>query len=88
VKGKNMDQTNNTVTSTSTTEVAAVSLNLADLKAFCQIVEVCTQRGAFRAEELAGVGALYDKTMAFLKQSGAKNEPETAAQPEAPAETN
>lgn len=60
---------------------APVSLNLADLRSFCQIVEVCTQRGAFRAEEMADVGALYNKTMAFLKQTGA-----LAATNEAPKE--
>jgi len=56
---------------TVSSETPAVSLNLVDLRSFCQIVEVCTTRGAFRAEELASVGALYEKTMAFLKQSGA-----------------
>lgn len=56
---------------TVSSETPAVSLNLVDLRSFCQIIEVCTTRGAFRADELASVGALYDKTMAFLKQSGA-----------------
>ena len=56
---------------TVSSETSAVSLNLVDLRSFCQIIEVCTTRGAFRADELASVGALYDKTMAFLKQSGA-----------------
>lgn len=80
-----MDQNNTgTVSSADTTE-AQVNLNLADLKAFCQIVEACTQRGAFRAEEMAAVGALYNKTMAFLKQSGVPSEPEA---PQEPVESN
>ena len=30
------------------------------------IVEVCSQRGAFRAEELTSVGAVYDKFKSFI----------------------
>jgi len=71
---------------TVSSETPAVSLNLVDLRSFCQIVEVCTTRGAFRAEELASVGALYEKTMAFLKQSGAVT-PAKEAEPVTEAES-
>ena len=32
-----------------------------DLQNIINIIEVCTKRGSFNAEELSGVGALYDK---------------------------
>ena len=76
-----MSQTESSQTVTSTDQ--QVSLSLADLQSFCQIVEVCSQRGAFKAEEMAGVGALYNKTIAFLKQSGALPE-QQPQQPEQP----
>ena len=36
-----------------------------------QIIEACTQRGAFRAEELSNVGAAYDRLKAFLAANNA-----------------
>jgi len=41
-----------------------ISLN--DLSTLKQIVDVATQRGAFRGGELSQVGAVYDKLTAFL----------------------
>jgi hypothetical protein len=32
-----------------------------DLQNIINIIDVCTKRGAFQAEELSGVGQLYDK---------------------------
>lgn len=32
-----------------------------DLTNMLSILEVCTKRGAFHAEELSGIGSLYDK---------------------------
>ena len=32
-----------------------------DLQNIVNIIEVCTKRGAFQAEEMTGVGQLYDK---------------------------
>jgi hypothetical protein len=46
-------------------EIPAVTLQ--DLMALKGIVEVAANRGTFRAEEMASVGALYDKLAAFLK---------------------
>jgi hypothetical protein len=47
------------------TDKPALTINdLANLRA---IIEVATQRGAFRAAELAGVGAIYDKLDSFIK---------------------
>ena len=40
------------------------NFNLADLTNLINIIEVCTQRGAFKAPELEGVGSLYNKLRA------------------------
>jgi len=49
------------------------SFGLADLVFTLQIIEACTQRGAFRAEELSNVGAAYDRLRAFLIANKAIN---------------
>ena len=46
-------------------------IGVQDIVALLNIVDVVTRRGAFRAEELSSVGAIYDKVAAFLKASGA-----------------
>ena len=47
------------------------SLNLQDLILVAQIIQVSSQRGAFKADELANVGALYNQLIAFLQSTGA-----------------
>jgi hypothetical protein len=42
------------------------NLSIADIGFLIQIIEVCSQRGAFRAEELASVGTVYNKVKAFV----------------------
>lgn len=49
----------------------APSLTLQDLLVVAQIIQVGSQRGAYRAEELADVGGVYNKIIAFLQASGA-----------------
>jgi hypothetical protein len=59
----------------------APSLTLQDLILVAQIIQLTSQRGAYRAEELANVGTLYNKLIAFLDSVGAITKPdETAAQ--------
>jgi hypothetical protein len=36
-----------------------------------QIIQLTSQRGAFKAEELESVGGLYNKLIAFLQSTGA-----------------
>jgi hypothetical protein len=36
-----------------------------------QIIQLTSQRGAFKAEELADVGGLYNKLVVFLQSTGA-----------------
>lgn len=42
------------------------SINLSDLGTLLQIVDLATQRGAFRGSELTQVGAVFDKLNVFL----------------------
>jgi hypothetical protein len=50
-----------------------VDLNISDLVALKSIVEVASQRGAFKAAELEAVGKTFNKLNAFL-ESVAKKE--------------
>lgn len=72
---------------------APESIGLQDLQLLAQIVDLASQRGAFRGNELTQVGGVFDKLTVFLqyvadKQAeaaeGAEGEAEAPA--EAPAE--
>jgi hypothetical protein len=70
----------NTQPEATPTETAPVeSLNLNDLVAMKSLIDVVTPRGAFRAEEMSGVGRLYDKLTAFLAE--AQRQAQAQAQP-------
>ena len=56
-----------------TGEQPAADLNISDLLALRSIVEVASQRGAFKAAELEAVGKTFNKLNAFL-ESVAKKE--------------
>jgi hypothetical protein len=60
-------------------EKKAASINLTDLENVLVLIDLATQRGALRANELAGVGALYEKIASFVKDSKAQL-PATPAQ--------
>lgn len=57
--------------STASNQTAQPNLTLQDLILVAQIIQLSSQRGAFRAEELANVGGLYNKLIAFLQSAGA-----------------
>jgi len=42
------------------------ALSIGDLKNLSTIIDVASTRGAFKANEMAGVGVLYNKLQAFL----------------------
>jgi hypothetical protein len=46
---------------------AGPDLNITDLAALRSIVEVASQRGAFKAAELESVGKVYNKLNTFLE---------------------
>ena len=67
---------------------ADTSISLNDLQVLANIVDLASQRGAFRGNELTQVGAVFDKLNAFLAQVAAAQAANAEAQGEAetPAE--
>lgn len=53
---------------------ASTDLNISDLVALKNIVEVASQRGAFKAAELEAVGKTFNKLNTFLETVSAKKE--------------
>jgi len=50
-----------------TTAPAGVQLGVQDLQNAAQIIDIAMSRGAFRANEAAQVGVVYNKIEAFIK---------------------
>lgn len=50
---------------------AAPGLNVGDLKKMVQIIQTCSKRGAFNADELEIVGQTYSNLVKFLVSTGA-----------------
>ena len=67
------------------------SIGLNDLQLLAQIVDLATQRGAFRGNELSQVGCVYHKLSNFLgyvaEQQAQAQEADGEAPAEAPAES-
>jgi len=62
-------------------------ISLADFSAALQVIDVCTQRGAFRGEELSSVGQLRDRINTFVQHHApAKEEGEAEEATEEVAE--
>lgn len=67
-----------------------IQIGVADLEAVVQIIDACSQRGAFKGDELASVGSVRNRIDAFVKA----NKPAQPAdesnetQPELPLEDN
>ena len=59
------------VEETAQQETPVESISLQDLQVLSNIVDLATQRGAFRGNELTQVGAVYDKLSTFLQQVAA-----------------
>ena len=62
------------------------ALSIGDLKNLSTILDVASTRGAFKANEMAGVGFLYNKLQAFLAKVAPEQKPEGTAGASAPAE--
>lgn len=67
------------------TQQTAPQLQIADLLLTAQLIQLVTQRGAFKAEELEQVGGLYNRVVAFLQASGALTPVQAPADTTAPA---
>jgi hypothetical protein len=50
----------------------ADDLNISDLNAMKQIIDIASSRGAFKAGEMEAVGKIYNKLSNFLAQVTAK----------------
>lgn len=59
---------------------AQVQLQLSDLVLAAQVVQLASQRGAIKAEEMEAVGGLYNRLLTFLQASGALKPAEPATQ--------
>jgi len=65
---------------------SSTDLSIADLKNLATIIDVASTRGAFRANEMATVGAMYNKLQAFLARVAPEPKPEAkTAEAAAPA---
>lgn len=58
------------------TEQTETQLNVNDFITVVNVIDVCTERGAFKGNELLAVGTIREKFAAFVKA----NMPEEAAQ--------
>jgi hypothetical protein len=67
-------------------EVSAPSLGVNDLKLMANIIEVVSNRGAIKANEMQAVGVLYNNLMTFLVANGAVEVPQPEVEEEASAE--
>ena len=63
----------------------ATDLNIADLRNIALVIDVASTRGAFRANEMATVGLIYNKLQAFLAKVAPETKPEENKTAEAPA---
>lgn len=65
-------------------QVDSISLN--DLQVLANIVDLASQRGAFRGNELTQVGAVFDKLSTFLNQVAAAQAANAEQEGGAPAQ--
>jgi hypothetical protein len=69
-----MTEENKEVTQTpeESNQPATADLNISDLVALKSIIEVASQRGAFKAAELEAVGKTFNKLNSFLESVSKK----------------
>ncbi len=60
--------------STSQATTTTPSLNIGDLQSIIKIIDACSERGAFRGNEMASVGAVRDRIAAFAEANAPKPE--------------
>ena len=66
-----MSEEENKPAETAESAAAAPALGVNDLKLMANIIEVVSNRGAIKANEMAAVGSLYNNLMNFLIANGA-----------------
>jgi hypothetical protein len=60
-------------------------LTINDMLTVVQLIQLSSQRGTWRAEELSTVGTLYDNVTGFLEAAGALQKAPTPSASDAPA---
>jgi hypothetical protein len=89
VKAPKATETPASTTTQAATQAApaqpANDLTIADLKNIGTIIDVASTRGAFRANEMATVGLVYNKLQMFLAKVAPEAKPEENKTAEAPA---
>ena len=69
-------------------EIDPNALSLGDLKNLTTIIDIASSRGAFRANEMASIGLMYNKLQSFLQKTAPTNAAQQqvmgAVQPPAP----
>ena len=55
-------------------QAAAPDLNISDLVALKSVIDIASQRGAFKAAELEAVGKVYNKLNTFLEAVAKKEQ--------------
>lgn len=68
------------------------SISAEDLQNLLQIIDLATQRGAFKATELSQIGSVFDRVVVFLKAISDQQQKQAAqtpvADPSAPVPMN
>jgi len=59
-------------------QTPGTDLSIADLKNLQTIIDIASTRGAFRANEMATIGAMYNKLQAFLLKVTPEQKPAEA----------
>ena len=57
---------------------SGADLSIADLRNLATIIDVASTRGAFRANEMATVGVMFNKLQSFLSKVAPEQNPEGA----------
>ena len=48
-----------------------IEITINDYKTMCGVIDIASQRGAFRANELADIGILHNRLIEYIKQNEA-----------------
>ena len=61
-----------------------IEITINDYKTMCGVIDIASQRGAFKANELAGIGILHNRLIEYIRQ----NENSTVIGPNTPNRPN
>jgi hypothetical protein len=45
-----------------------IEITINDYKTMCGVIDIASQRGAFKANELAGIGILHNRLIEYIRQ--------------------